>query len=89
MESVNMVNAPIIAKDRGIDVTESANERSADYHSLIRLTVTGGETERCVAGTLFADSQPRLVSVDGIGVEAQVSPEMLYVTNEEIGNGAG
>ncbi len=83
MESVNMVNAPIIAKDRGIDVTESANERSADYHSLIRLTVTGGETERCVAGTLFADSQPRLVSVDGIGVEAQVSPEMLYVTNED------
>ena len=84
MESVNMVNAPVVAKDRGIGVTESANERSADYHSLIRLTLTGGDYERCVAGTLFGDSHPRLVSLDGIAIEAEVSSDMLYVTNEDL-----
>ncbi len=84
MESVNMVNAPVVAKDRGIGVTESANERSADYHSLIRLTLTGGDNERCVAGTLFGDSHPRLVSLDGIAIEAEVSSDMLYVTNEDL-----
>jgi D-3-phosphoglycerate dehydrogenase / 2-oxoglutarate reductase len=82
-DTVNMVNAPFIAKDRNIDVAEVRHEREADYHTLLRLTVKTSEGERSVAGTLFANSQPRLVEMFGIKVEADLKGHMLFVTNDD------
>jgi D-3-phosphoglycerate dehydrogenase len=84
MDSVNMVNAPVIARERDIDVTEATNERSAEYHSLIRLTVSSEESEQIVAGTLFADANPRIVHVNGIDIEAELAPNTLFVTNDDL-----
>ena len=53
VETVNMVNAPVIAKDRDITVTETKNPDSSDYQTLITLTVTTEHQTRAVAGTLF------------------------------------
>ena len=83
METVNMVNAPVVAKERNIDVVESKNERSPDYRSLIRLSVKSEAGEDVVAGTLFADDRPRIVQVNGIAVEAEVGPHMLYLRNAD------
>ena len=83
METVNMVNAPVVAKERNIDVVESKNERSSDYRSLIRLSVKSEAGEDVVAGTLFADDRPRIVQVNGISVEAEVGPHMLYLRNAD------
>ncbi|NQV79520.1 MAG: phosphoglycerate dehydrogenase, partial [Alphaproteobacteria bacterium] len=84
MDSVNMVNAPVIARERDIDVTEATNERSAEYHSLIRLTVKGDGNEMVVAGSLFADTNPRIVHVNGIDIEAELSANTLFVTNDDL-----
>jgi len=84
MDSVNMVNAPVIARERDIDVTEATNERSAEYHSLIRLTVEGDGNDKVVAGTLFADTNPRIVHVNGIDIEAELAPNTLFVTNDDL-----
>ena len=83
MESVNMVNAPVVARERKIDVSEVRHDRPSDYQTLIRLTVVTERQERTVAGTLFAGSRPRLVEVKGIPIEAELSAHMLYVTNED------
>jgi D-3-phosphoglycerate dehydrogenase len=83
LDSVNMVNAPVVAKERNIEVTESSTETVADYESLICLTVTSENGEQTVAGTLYADQHPRLVRLNGIEVEAELAPEMLLVTNED------
>ena len=83
MDSVNMVNAPHVAKERNIEVTESLTDTVADYQSLIRLTVTSEGGEQSVSGTLYADQHPRLVRFNGIDVEAELAPEMLLVTNED------
>ena len=83
LDSVNMVNAPIIAKERNIDVTEVKHEREGDYHTLIKLTVVTEQRSRDIAGTLFADQRPRVVQIKGIKVEAELGPYMLYVTNED------
>ena len=83
MESVNMVNAPVVARERNINVSEVRHDRPSDYQTLIRLTVVTERQERTVAGTLFAGSRPRLVEVKGIPIEAELSPHMLYVTNED------
>jgi len=83
MESVNMVNAPIVAKERNIEVSEARHDRPGDYQTLIRVTVTTEARSRDVAGTLFADSRPRIVQIKGVKVEAETSAHMLYVTNDD------
>jgi D-3-phosphoglycerate dehydrogenase len=83
LDSVNMINAPLIARERDIDVTEVKHDRPSDYQTLVRLTVTTDRGRRDVAGTLFGGSKPRLVEIKGIPVEAELGRHMLYVTNED------
>lgn len=82
-DSVNMVNAPFIAKERGMEVREIRNEREGVYHTLIRIKVDTEQGERTVAGTLFGKDQPRLVDIFGIGIEADLDGNMLYIVNED------
>ena len=81
--SVNMVNAPVVARDRGIEVSEIRTEREGDYHTLVRVAVSTADGERTVAGTLFGDAAPRLVELFGIKIEADLAGPMLYVVNED------
>jgi len=83
MESVNMVNAPAIARDRDIKITEVKRDESGLYQTLITLTVTTEKSTRSVSGTLFGGSLPRLVDVNDIHIEAEIGPHMLYVTNDD------
>jgi D-3-phosphoglycerate dehydrogenase len=82
-DSVNMVNAPYLAKERGLDVREVRHDREGDYHTLVRVSVATPEGERAVAGTLFANAAPRLVDMFGIRVEAELEGEMIYIVNED------
>ena len=83
VNSVNMINAPIVAKERGIAVSEVKHDRKTDYQTLIRLTVTTENQTRDVAGTLFGGKLPRIVEVSSIKLEASVAPRMLYINNED------
>jgi D-3-phosphoglycerate dehydrogenase len=82
-DTVNMVNAPHLARERNIDVAEVRHERETDYHTLVRVTVRTPDGERSVAGTLFGNAIPRLVEIFGIKVEADMAGPMLYVVNED------
>jgi D-3-phosphoglycerate dehydrogenase len=82
-DSVNMVNAPFLAKERGIEVREVKSEKEGDYHTLIRVSVKTADGERSVAGTLFSNSEPRLVEMFGIKVEAELAGPMMYIVNED------
>ncbi len=83
MDGVNMVNAPVLARERGLDVAETVHDRPGEYQTLVRVTVTTDKQSRSVAGTLFAGSNPRLVDIKGIKVEADFGRHMLYVTNQD------
>ncbi|MBF0560890.1 MAG: phosphoglycerate dehydrogenase [Alphaproteobacteria bacterium] len=83
MAGVNMVNAPIKARERNIAVTEARNEQCADYHSLIRITVTTDKYKRCIAGTLIHNRKPRIIAINDIPIEAELGPYVLYVRNED------
>jgi D-3-phosphoglycerate dehydrogenase len=82
-DSVNMVNAPFLAKERGLDVREVRHEREGDYHTLVSVTVGTPQGERRVAGTLFGNKAPRLVDIFGVGVEAELTGAMLYIVNTD------
>lgn len=83
LSDVNMVSAPALAKQRGLQVSESKQESAGAFDSYIRLIVKTERQERSVAGTVFSDSKPRIIQVKGINLEAELSPRMLYVTNTD------
>jgi D-3-phosphoglycerate dehydrogenase len=76
-EDVNYVNAPLIAKERGIKVVESTTSQSEDFISLITLKVKTDKEERLVAGTIFGRSDPWIVQVDQFRIEAVPDNYML------------
>ena len=72
-----------LAKERGMEVREVRSEKEGDYHTLIRVSVKTDAGERSVAGTLFSNSEPRLVELFGIKVEAELDGHMMYIVNED------
>jgi D-3-phosphoglycerate dehydrogenase len=82
-DSVNLVNAPHLAQQRGIRVVESKASDSEDYVSLLSVTVRGGQGECTVAGTLFGHTQPRIVRVDEFALEAMPEGPSLLIRNDD------
>jgi D-3-phosphoglycerate dehydrogenase len=83
LSEINMVNAPIVAKERGMKVDEVRQSQRGAYETYIRLTVRTDQMERSVAGTVFSDGRPRIIQIKNIGLEAAFAPNMLYVTNKD------
>jgi D-3-phosphoglycerate dehydrogenase len=81
LQDVNVVSAPIIAKERGIVVEEVTREAAGDYESLITLTIVSERQSRHVSGTVYADGRPRIVNIKGIRMDAEFGPSMIYITN--------
>ncbi len=83
LEGANMVSAPVLAKERGIAVSEMTKSQEGAYGTYMRLTVVTEQQERSVAGTVFSGGRPRLIQIKGIDMEAELTPHMLYVTNHD------
>jgi D-3-phosphoglycerate dehydrogenase len=82
-ETVNMVNAPVLCRERDIRVTEAKLEGDCDYQTLIRVKVEGAGRTTSIAGTLFGGDKPRLVEIEGIAMEAELGPNILFVRNQD------
>ncbi|MBX6426850.1 MAG: phosphoglycerate dehydrogenase [Variibacter sp.] len=81
LQDVNVVSAPVVAKERGMVVEETVREGHCDYESLITVTVVTERQTRWVSGTVFADGRPRIVNIKGIRMDAEFGPSMIYITN--------
>ena len=80
---INVVSAPTVAAHRGIVVEEMTRAADGDYESFITLTVATAEQSRAIGGTVFHDGKPRILSIKDIKVDAEFTPSMIYVTNED------
>ncbi len=80
----NMVSAPVIAKERGIQISTTKQDQSGTFDGYVKVTVVTGKRERSVAGTVFSDGKPRFIQIKGINVDAEVGAHMLYTTNEDV-----
>src|SRR6266446_6737352 len=81
LQEVNVVSAPVVAKERGIVIEEMTREAAGDYDSLITVTVATERQTRSVSGTVFADGRPRIVNIKGIRMDAEFGRSMIYITN--------
>lgn len=81
---VNMVSAPVIAKDRGIQCSTTTQEKTGVFDAYIKLTVATDKRERSIAGTVFSDGKPRFIQIKGITIDAEIGQHMVYTTNEDV-----
>jgi len=81
---VNMVSAPVIARERGIDIATTTQTKTGAFDAYIKLTVVTEQRERSVAGTVFSDGKPRFIQIKGINIDAEVGAHMLYTTNSDV-----
>src|SRR5882757_9887173 len=81
LADVNVVSAPVVAKERGIVVEEVTREAAGEFESLITVTVETERQSRRVSGTVYADGRPRIVNIKGIRMDAEFGASMIYITN--------
>jgi len=83
-DAVNYVNAPIVARDRGIRVVESRTDKAGDFTNTLTVTVKTSEGENVLVGTVFGRNEPRLVRLNSFRLEALPSGPMLLVFNRDV-----
>ena len=81
---VNMVSAPVVAKERGIKISTTKQDKSGAFEGYIKLTVVTDKRERSIGGTVFSDGKPRFIQIKGINIDAEIGRHMLYTTNEDV-----
>ena len=81
---VNMVSAPIVAKERGMKISTTNQAKSGAFDAYIKVTVVTEKRERSIAGTCFSDGKPRFIQIKGINIDAEVGTHMLYTTNNDV-----
>jgi D-3-phosphoglycerate dehydrogenase len=82
-ETVNFINAPLIAQERGIKVKESTTSDAGDYHSMLVVTIKAGSKTSRATGVLHGKKEPRLVAINGFTVEIVPEGDMLVVMNKD------
>ena len=81
---VNMVSAPVMAKERGVQVTITTQDKGGVFEGYVKLTVVTEKRERSIAGTVFSDGKPRFIQIRGINIDAEVGEHMLYTRNRDV-----
>ncbi|MCP4182528.1 MAG: phosphoglycerate dehydrogenase [Hyphomicrobiales bacterium] len=84
LAEVNMVSAPVLAKERGINVSETMRDKSGVFDSYIKINVETEGNQRSIAGTVFSDAKPRFIQIKGINLDAEVGRYMVYTTNRDV-----
>ncbi len=81
---VNMVSAPVVARERGIQISTTNQDKSGAFEGYIKVTVVTEKRERSIGGTVFSDGKPRFIQIKGINIDAEIGAHMLYTTNEDV-----
>ncbi len=81
---VNMVSAPVAAREKGIQISTTNQDKSGAFDGYIKVTVVTDKRERSIAGTVFSDGKPRFIQIKGINIDAEVGQHMVYTTNEDV-----
>jgi D-3-phosphoglycerate dehydrogenase / 2-oxoglutarate reductase len=84
ISEVNMVSAPVIAADRGIQTSTTTQDKTGVFDGFIKLTVKTPSRQRSIAGTVFSDGKPRFIQIKGITIDAEIGQHMLYTTNKDV-----
>ncbi len=80
---LNMVNAPVLAKERGISIDETKNLESKDVASSFSAKVVTDKMTRIVTGSVFGEKLLRIIEIDGFNVEMTPAGSVLIIFNDD------
>lgn len=84
-QTVHLINAPLLAEEHGISISQTMGVASGDYPNLISCRVHWeGDGHRVLSGALFGGSQPRIVQVDHFQIDAKPQGAVLIMENEDV-----
>lgn len=81
LEDVNIVSAPLRAQERGIEIKESFKDTMANFQTAIRVSIETEKSRHNVDGTLFGLHDPRIICIDAVPIESEITDTMLFVRN--------
>ncbi len=81
---INMVSAPMVARERGVEISTTKQDKSGVFDAYMKLTIKTPTRERSIAGTIFSDGRPRFIQIKGINIDAEIARHMLYTTNRDV-----
>ena len=80
---VNVVNAPVLAEQRGVEVTQSTSAKVREFANLMEVTVHTDAAKRNIVGTIFGNRFPRIISIDGYRMEMKPEGHVVIIVNED------
>jgi D-3-phosphoglycerate dehydrogenase len=83
-EGVNLVNAEVLARERGIEIAESSNPKKGDFASLLNAEVETDQATTIAAGTLFGDQYVRLVQLGNFRMEGYLDGVLLVFQHRDV-----
>ena len=83
-EDVNIINAEMLLRERGIELEESRNHEMGAFSSTISVKVSGGGQTVTAAGTVFGRTMPRLVMLNDYRLEAYMDGKLLIFTHQDV-----
>jgi D-3-phosphoglycerate dehydrogenase / 2-oxoglutarate reductase len=84
IEDVNIVNAEMLLRERGIELVEQSRTDPGAFSSVVAVDLVGGDQVHRAAGTLFGHSMPRLVQLEGHRLEAYLDGILLVFTHQDV-----
>ncbi len=88
-DAVNFVNAPVIAKERGVKFTETTVSDAEDYLNLITVKIVSSEMTNTISGTIFGKKDARIVVINDFRLELVPEGHMLLIYNEDVPGAIG
>ena len=84
IEDVNIVNAEMLLRERGIELVEQSRTDPGAFSSVVAVDLVSGDRVHRAAGTLFGRSMPRLVQLEGHRLEAYLDGVLLVFTHRDV-----
>ena len=82
-QPVNVINAPVLAKDRGVEVEQVTTAKIKEFANLMEVTIHTDQGKRTAAGTIFGHKYPRLIALDGYRIEMKPEGHVAFIFNQD------
>ncbi len=81
--SINVINAPVLAKERGLEVEQITSPKIKEFANVMEVRITTDKMTRTISGTIFGSKFPRVISIDGYRMEMKPEGHVLIIFNED------
>ncbi|HOF19055.1 MAG TPA: phosphoglycerate dehydrogenase, partial [Phycisphaerae bacterium] len=82
-QPVNVINAPVLAQQRGVEVETITSSKIKEFANLMEVTVHTADMKRSAVGTIFGNKFPRIIALDGYHLEMKPEGHVVIIVNED------